>query len=166
MRLMPILLYWLTRSRPTRLITIDGQPYLERYYLFQLLGWTFYLHRFVRNDSERHLHDHPWRQAFSLVLAGEYQEERMILAGGGSTLLWDQVVRWGNSIGARDIHRIAQVEPETWTLFCHTRRIRPWGFFEPLEQGYHYEQYGGPDTREWWRSAPQGKHINREPLRR
>lgn len=163
---MPRILYWLTRNRPARLITIDGQPYMERYYLFRRLGWTCYLHRFVRNDSERHLHDHPWRQAYSLVLSGEYQEERMILLAGRSTLLWDQIVRWGNSINTKDIHRISGVMPETWTLFLHTHRVRPWGFFEPSAQGYRYEPYAGPNTTNWWRTAPLGKDINREPLRR
>ena len=48
----------------------QGEPYLERYYLFGAFGWHAYLHRFVDSDPDRGLHDHPWSRALSLVLTG------------------------------------------------------------------------------------------------
>ena len=59
-RLIVRLLYRVTANRPCRLIQLPSGPYLERYYLGFWHGHHRYLHRFVRNDSERHLHDHPW----------------------------------------------------------------------------------------------------------
>ena len=45
---------------PCRLITDKGTLYLERYYVGQAFGATFYLHRFVGSDPDRSMHDHPW----------------------------------------------------------------------------------------------------------
>ena len=69
------LLFWLTSHLPCRIIAEEGSVYLERYYLFTLLGWRFYLHRFVGSDPDRGLHDHPWSRAFSIILAGWYWEQ-------------------------------------------------------------------------------------------
>ena len=49
------LLFWLTSHLPCRIIAEEGSVYLERYYLFTLLGWRFYLHRFVGSDPDRGL---------------------------------------------------------------------------------------------------------------
>lgn len=73
--MMSKLLFKLTARLPCRLIQLDSGPYLERYYLGTLLGVTFYLHRFVSSDTERHLHNHPWGWGRALVLAGGYVEE-------------------------------------------------------------------------------------------
>lgn len=63
----------------------DGEPYLERYFLTQFPKWRWlgkwaggiiYLHRFVDNDPDRGLHDHPWGVAYSFILSGQYVEER------------------------------------------------------------------------------------------
>jgi hypothetical protein len=68
-------LFNLTSRLPCRLIKPDDRPYLERYYVGQLFGVTFYLHRFVSADSERHVHNHPWTRGGSVILAGSYTEE-------------------------------------------------------------------------------------------
>ncbi|MEA3274035.1 MAG: hypothetical protein U9Q81_01780 [Pseudomonadota bacterium] len=71
------LLYRISARRPCRFIDGEqGEPYLERYYLFGALGWHAYLHRFVDSDPDRGLHDHPWNRALSLVLSGGYEELR------------------------------------------------------------------------------------------
>ena len=70
-------LYWLTARLPCRIINGEhGEPYLERYFLFRLVGFTAYIHRFVDNDPDRGLHDHPWSWSCSLILAGGYHELR------------------------------------------------------------------------------------------
>ena len=63
-------LWWLTGYLPYKLIQEGERPYLERYYLFTILGWRFYIHRFVDSDPGRGLHDHPWRRAVTFVLDG------------------------------------------------------------------------------------------------
>jgi len=91
------LLYWLSGFMPCRLINDGDRPYLERYYVGTLLGWRFYLHRFVGSDPAGTLHDHPWSKAYSLILSGWYWEE---------TRSGTRRVRWFNSLTGDTFHRV------------------------------------------------------------
>lgn len=158
---------------PCRLIDINGQPYLERYHVGTLFGCRIYLHRFVRRDAERHVHNHPWRWALSLVLAGLYIEE---LATHDDPACGYQVkhrrVAWWNWISPTTRHRIFDVEPETWTLFITGPRFKGWGFYEVEEViGTHgqlsaviFLPYGNTN-HDWHQSALTGDQIGREPIR-
>ncbi len=139
-------LFWLTGFLPCRLITINGKPYLERYYLLK----NAYLHRFINLDGDRHLHDHPWR-ALSFILSGSYTEE---LIGGRY-----RVRVYFNYIGKRTLHRITFVEPNTWTLFIHGKRFRTWGFLNDVgvKKRIPYKQVT-------IRILPTGRESKREPL--
>jgi len=124
-----------TQNLPMRLISIDGNPYLERYSLGKYFGVTFYLHRFLLNDSERWIHNHPWPNSVSFILTGCYVEERLLsecpkkgLVTKHRTLAAPAI----NRILALDFHRIIEVKPDTWTLFCHGKRTQSWGFKECL----------------------------------
>src|SRR5690606_26027070 len=166
-----------TATMPCRLIKLDGQPYIERYFVGASGGHYQYLHRFVRADSERHLHDHPWRIATSAVLCGRYTEERITLrdamVGQQPELV---LVNGANHLRRQphnqliDLHRITSVAPETWTLFSHAEWEFPWGFYTlgPVQQGQAsvtYQQYepnpGLPLEKHWWRDAPQGAAAGR-----
>ena len=116
-------MYHHSSSRPLRIIA-DGQtPYLERYYLTSGLGCRFYLHRFVASDPQRGWHDHPWTPAVSVVLWGEYGEERIrvsakAFAARGRTepthLTVDhRIVRWVNLLTRGTAHRV--VVGDDWT---------------------------------------------------
>jgi len=172
MNLLAHLLYRLTANRPTRLIKISGQAYLERYFLCQVLGITVYLHRFVRDDKDRALHNHPWKHAISLVLTGGYTEHQGLLMGrtpdGIDTVLTTvKPVKWFNHIRHSSHHQIVRVKPETWTLFMHTRRRFEWGFLERLTgplPHYRYRKHIPEQPRQWWRTAPPAKRANREPF--
>lgn len=162
------LLFRLTAKRPCRLIKIDDQPYLERYYLGSLGNTTFYLHRFVSSDDERNVHDHPWRWSAALVLAGGYLEERLTH--------FDPNTGWGsrfrrlfpgriNYINPRAFHRITAPKPDTWTLFMHGKRIKSWGFLEKTDRGLEYllpAKCRG--HRKWWQTAPIGAKAERVPM--
>src|SRR4051812_37025247 len=55
---------------------IGGQdaPYMLRWYLLPRNPWlNLYLHKFLRDDDDRALHDHPW-WFVSLMLRGAYYE--------------------------------------------------------------------------------------------
>lgn len=181
------LLYRLTANRPCRLIKQpDGSPYLERYFLFQLFGWTCYLHRFVGSDGDRSLHNHPWRFAFSILFTGWYQEWR-----GKQTDCWivadlDADVVQLNKVKLRKVsrinlitrhtfHQIAVIKPNTWTLFLHTGWRWRWGFLSnsigrylTAGDAYFYRDYPGSFTKDkaWWNepSCPTGNTANREPF--
>lgn len=173
---------------PCRIISEDGTPYLERYYLFTLLGWRFYLHRFVGSDPDRGVHDHPWRRAFSIILSGWYFEE---------TRTGTRKVRWFNSLTGDTFHRVIlpnrmvpcdidRRDPDqrqgretykwvrsgppapVWTLFFHTvGDVKPWGFLRPMmyDNGrpvaFSWKPYtykGGKNT-EWWKTARKGQEV-------
>lgn len=155
-------LYWLSGLLPARLINDGSRPYLERYYMATLFGWRIYLHRFVDDDPDRGLHDHPWSRAFSLVLSGYYAEHRRDGV---------RIVRWFNSLTADTFHRVMIPDgvPCCWTLFVHKAGVvKTWGFMKPLEfpsesfifTPYNYDREGGKPTG-WWRTAPKGRNVGR-----
>jgi len=116
-------------GRPCRVIPSGGKPYLVRVYLGHWRGWRLYLHRFVSRDAERWVHDHPF-DGRSLVLSGGYVEEVL------HTLSAEPVRyrrRWFNAVPAHKLHRIVEVEPDTWTLFHHGPHKHGWGFLEPID---------------------------------
>jgi hypothetical protein len=154
------LLYWLAGRLHCRIISDDGAPYLERYYLATLFGVRFYLHRFVGDDPARGLHDHPWPWALSLILFGRYLEE---------TRSGTRLVRWVNWLTGDSFHRVLLIDRRpVWTLFAHRAAyVKPWGFlkggsfgtamFYPVAQG----PGGGSAAGEWWKTCPQGRFERR-----
>lgn len=105
-------------GRPCRIIPSGGKPYLVRVYLRHWAdGSRTYLHRFVSRDAERWVHDHPF-DGRSLVLSGGYVEE-VLTALSADPVRYRR--RWFNSVPAHKLHRIVDVEPDTWTLFHHGR---------------------------------------------
>lgn len=168
------LLYRLTSRLPCRLIQVEGRPYLERYYLGQLLGATFYLHRFVSSDRERHTHNHPWGWGRALVLCGGYDEEvatDLSSAAPEGYVVETRRVRFWNLVNGSHFHRIANAEPGTWTLFFHGPRARVgirqkgWGFLHKEGECAVYVPFqpGRGEGSGWWRTAPQGRHAGRVP---
>jgi len=129
------LLYKIAGNLPMRLIKINNKPYLERHYIGKFLGISFYLHRFISDDSERHLHNHPWAHSLAIVLAGGYTEERMHyldVKRGPVNKLISRYWRPINYISGAAFHRITNPKPETWTLFMHSKVRQNWGFIEHI----------------------------------
>lgn len=129
------LMMWLTKRLKAREICIHDEPYLERYYLGTLFGKRFFIHRFMDKDPDRGLHDHPWRWAFSIMLAGSYNE---IFARELTDELKIVDTRTKkapafNFIDGGKLHRVTmddKYKGKTWTLFVHGPRDREWGFLE------------------------------------
>jgi hypothetical protein len=133
---------WLTARLPYRLIqNEEGSVYMARMKIMgHMPGETkptrlnIYLHWFVRPDTDRALHSHPWRWSFSLVLAGGYTEERLTKSGEVIT----RRLRPGriNILGPNDYHRIVALHgKETWSLFFAGPKFTGWGFKDP-ERGF------------------------------
>lgn len=170
--LMPRFLFWLSGFLPCRIISDGDQPYLERYYLATVFGWQFYLHRFVADDPDRGLHDHPWRLAFGLVLSGYYYEE---------TRMGENKIRWFNWLTGDSFHRVLLPRHiynpynrvQCWTLFFHGPAVKPWGFWREdvsaFNEGwkiqnvsavfmpYAYTREG--DQKRWWKYARKGRNT-------
>lgn len=87
-----------------------------------------YLHRFHRSDADRELHNHPWRWACSLILAGGYTEERRTRS---DDVVQRVVSPWSfNWIGHDDFHRVDLTEGDCWSLFLVGPKVSSWGFWD------------------------------------
>lgn len=131
---------WLRRllsGRPHQVIGGPDDPYLLRWHLIPRNPlFNVYLHKFLRSDDDRALHDHPW-WFVSLLLRGEYVE----ITEAGSALrvsagwrFW-QASRLFVFRRATWRHRVQLVrddgvyETPCWTLVITGRRVREWGFW-------------------------------------
>ncbi|UPG86809.1 hypothetical protein L2Y94_05495 [Luteibacter aegosomatis] len=115
------------RRQPDFVIGGADAPYLLRWWVIPRNPFfNVYVHRFLRSDDDRALHDHPWANV-SVLLAGQYIEHR-IRAGGVHTA----TLRQAGTIAARmpkSAHRIELLADQACTtLFITGPRMRNWGF--------------------------------------
>jgi hypothetical protein len=131
------LLGWLrpiaAMREPDAIIGGKDHPYLLRWHITPRgTGPAVYLHRFLRSDDDRALHDHPWPSA-SIILDGCYIEHEP-----GDVRL----MRPPGTITIREpssAHRVQLLtdpshddrELPVWTLFLTGDRVRDWGFYCP-----------------------------------
>lgn len=113
----------------------DGNPYLDRLYIFRCPLFGLMRHAIRSADFDRTPHNHPWgltgKSSFwSYVAKGGYTEEL-------STILGDRLVnprtkiwrRGWHAFGLDDVHRITEVEPGTVTYVVSGRKRSGWGFW-------------------------------------
>lgn len=172
------LLMRLTRNMPARAIDLDqpggtAQHYIERYRIGEWRGITAYLHRYLGSDGDRDLHDHPWAWSIGIPLIGGYTEERFtrFCTEQGWRMRLRTIWRFRpNFIGRSAMHRIASVQPGTWTLFMHGKRETGWGFVAtwPSSDGSATVMYvkapsSSIDTSDararWHETAPTGAQL-------
>jgi hypothetical protein len=137
----------------------DGSPYLTRYVLWgddalethAGAAHSAFVHHIHGPDSDRHMHDHPWSWAVSVILSGGYKERRPY---GDAPRLRTYSPGDLSVLRPGDYHSIVAVEPDTWTLFLCGREISDWGF---LVDGAHV-----PHADYFTRSDAQ--HMTTVPL--
>lgn len=123
---------------------IIGPRYLLRWYVIPRNPWlNVYLHKFLHDDEDRALHDHPW-WFVSVMLKGKYSEETQ--HGWRYRVAPSVAFR-----SATHAHRV--VLPRTiytntiipcWTLVITGRVVRDWGFHCP--QGWrHWKEFTAQD---------------------
>ena len=106
------------------------RPYLIRWYVIPRNPiFNIYLHRFLRSDDDRALHDHPWT-SLSILLAGSYIEHT-ISAGGIEVRTRRTAGDWKLRLFGSLAHRLELDRGECWTLFITGPRYRAWGFHCP-----------------------------------
>lgn len=144
----------------------EGTPiftgtYMERWWVIPRRPErvNFYLHRILRSDDDRALHDHPgW--SISIVLAGGYYEVVPVdpaKPAGDTITYWRPpgFIRFRKAVAA---HRLVLPRPleegwkgetESWSLFIMGPATRGWGFWcpkgwKPYKEftGGTYEGYG------------------------
>lgn len=139
------------------IVNCDHDPYLHRWYVIRTERIGLFVHKFVRSDEDRALHDHPW--SFLVIpLWGGYIEhsdrELNDLEKWGRVEVWsccpkagfDELKRMLDervpvqrrvwpiiSMRYRNTkfrHRVELVkERPSWSLFFRFKKIREWGFW-------------------------------------
>lgn len=106
--------------------TDPNELYLRRWYIFRCPWFGVMLHKILREDVDRDMHDHPW--AFvSFVLRGGYSQERADDYFGEDK--YNEKVEWFNRIPHNSFHRISWLyRVPTWTLVFTGPKRSSWGF--------------------------------------
>ena len=140
---------WLTLT-PHFVVGDPSDPYLLRWYVIPRNRWcNIYLHKFLRSDDDRALHDHPW-WFVSLVLWGGYKEHHPCPICGDSIRHYCfPYHRTAPSIAfrrAEDAHRVELIDNKPcWTLVITGPKVREWGFWCP--QGWrHWREFTARDN--------------------
>lgn len=117
------------------IINCDKDPYLIRWYMFRTKPFAIFLHKFVKSDEDRALHDHPWCFIVIPIWMGYIEYSK-----AGKTRVWPI---W--STAYRDCcyqHRVELINDNpSWSIFIRFRRQREWGFW-PKE--------GFVNWKKWW----------------
>jgi hypothetical protein len=174
--LVPKLEAWCERTGRTHYIYGKDQSkkvYLIRNILFKSPWFCIYIHRFMRSDNDRELHDHPFG-FLGYMVKGQYTETRMF----GRTIGWpgiyfrDKVwfkteTRQQGSLAfrpANTTHRVAldreyeleEKQEAPLTIILRGPYTREWGFWEllPGAEGLSadsYENFCRGETYRWVR---------------
>jgi hypothetical protein len=135
---------------PDFIIGGKEDPYLLRWWVIpRNRFFNIYLHKFLRDDDDRALHDHPWA-SLSIILRGGYIEH---MPGKVRRRRVGRIV----FRRATHAHRVELFRPRfwwnspielnqaipAWTLFITGPRVREWGFHCP--QGWrHWKDFTAP----------------------
>ena len=125
---------------------LDGEPYLERYYVFlrdrDRFPFNIFVHKFLKSDPDD-VHDHPWPFA-TVILKGGYWEWRPQFNHLGEKT--GEIAKWCGpgsfrTASANTYHRI-ELDPDItcWTLFMPGAKQRDWGFLVK-NKWIQWEQY-------------------------
>ena len=100
---------------------IEGD-YLHRWYIIpKNKFFNIYLHKFLKSDDDRALHDHPWF-SLSFLLKGEIREHQYANVR--------YIPRfWPIFRSAKFAHRIEVIKGPVMTLFITGPWMRIWGFY-------------------------------------
>jgi len=115
--------------KPDFVIGGNDDPYMLRWWVIpRNKVFNIYLHRFLRSDDDRALHDHPWFN-MSYLLDGEYTE--WTIASGGVN---KKKVYKAGDVKFRSpwvAHCVILHNGPCWSLFITGPVMREWGFHCP-----------------------------------
>lgn len=117
------------RRAPDFIIGGKDNPYMLRWWIIpRNKFFNVYLHRFLRSDDDRALHDHPWWNV-SCLIEGEYTEHTIEAGGVNARAIY----RAGDLKARRSIaaHRVDLHAGPCWSLFITGPVVREWGFHCP-----------------------------------
>lgn len=133
---------WLS-GKPHVVVGDPADPYMLRWHVLPRNPWfNIYLHKFLKSDDDRALHDHPW-PSLSVLLKGRYWEHTPTTYYPRINATFRKQYRAGSIIyrHAEYTHRIELIDNKpTWTLFITGPKVREWGFHCP--KGWkHWRDY-------------------------
>lgn len=166
------------KREPDVIIGELDNPYLFRWFIIpKNRFFNIYLHRFMRSDDDRALHDHPW-WSIGMLLSGRYLEHvpdyslEYTMIESSQSGPWKMLTnRWIHRRAtvtrlrrpfrpiirrAGCIHRVELMKTITgkerpvWTLFITGPKIREWGFWCP--KGFKH-------WREFVKLRPGGNQV-------
>ena len=117
----------------------DGDPYLHRWYIFRTERVALFLHKFIRSDEDRALHDHPWAFLVIPIWRGYWEHsqkgKRRVLPIIGTRLRPAtyrhrvELLSYMFCAGTGEWEQYTKIELPAWSLFFRFTRIRDWGFW-------------------------------------
>lgn len=129
------------------IVNCDRDVYLHRWYVLRTFWITIFIHKFVRSDEDRALHDHPWNFLVIPVWRGyiEHSKKRCdCWRCNCSNPSCPSLHPWHESETrvypiistryrkAEYRHRVELVQGKpSWSIFIHFRKRRDWGFWMP-----------------------------------
>ncbi len=139
------ILKWALARNPDFVIGGAERPYLLRWWLIPRNPiFNIYVHRFLRSDDDRALHDHPWLFNCSILLDGEYLEHTprgvFLRKAGQWKFRWGgaphrvelvEIPAWDGTIAPGKICAATPRPLACWTVFITGPRVRQWGFHCP-----------------------------------
>lgn len=156
-RLLHVAITVVDSRAPDQVIGGSTNPYLYRWYLTSWSNYprgskprnllerikrrlpNVYVHRFMRSDDDRALHDHPWWNT-SILLLGRYREHTIV--AGGINHVMTRVAGEFKLRPPRSAHRI-EIDRPCLTIFITGPKVREWGFHCP--HGWrHWEAFTAP----------------------
>jgi hypothetical protein len=111
------------------IVNCDRDPYLIRWYLLRTKPLAIFIHKFVRSDEDRALHDHPWNFIVVPIWRGYFEHNPT-----GRRRVWPIIgarFRRGTYRHRVELVRAAGIELPSWSVFFRFREFRDWGFWMP-----------------------------------
>ena len=119
-------------------LIIGSPPQTLRWHLFRWRGVQVALHRWVRSDSDRALHDHSAGN-ISILLTGCYREW---FSHGWQEPRWKLRLPFVPYYRAADTpHRVELHRGPLWTLWIRFAPMREWGFWCGPTRWVHWRDY-------------------------
>lgn len=133
------------------------EGYMERYWVFRPRSWIPFnirVHKVLRSDTGRHLHDHPWWN-ISIILRGAYDEVMPVnpieidkLPNGGeacySVRRNEGAIVFRKAIDRHKLYLLSALEGKkqpVWSLFITGKKATWWGYYIPGLGKIHWKEY-------------------------
>ena len=143
------------KREPDFIVGGKDDPYLLRWWIIpRNRFFNIYLHKFLRSDDDRALHDHMYVRC-SIILKGayiehfsnkkrKYRKAGYIVFRKPTTAHRVQLLsEWTQFLFGKPITKIYK---PCWTLFITGPRVREWGFHCP--NGWrHWEEFTAPGDK-------------------